>query len=86
MDWINDPRLWIAATPCCVFIAAVFAFYFATESGDSDPVPVVHLGDAENEPWGTPVATKNYRLPGDSVRRSNWAIEQDTTELAHVSL
>lgn len=84
MDWVNDPRLWIAATPFCVFIGAAVAFYFATESGDDDPSPVVARGATEWEPWGVPVALKKYRLPGDSVFRSNRVIEHDTTQFARV--
>lgn len=84
MDWINDPRLWVAATPMCVFIGAVIAFYLATENGDADPSPVVSRGATDWEPWGVPAITKKYRLPGDSVQRSNRVIEHDTAALAVV--
>lgn len=79
MDWINDPQLWVAATPLCVFIGAAFAFYLATETGDNDPVPAVARGETEWEPWGVPVSTQKHRLPGDSVQRTNRVIEHDTT-------
>ncbi len=84
MEWINDPRLWIAATPFCVFIGATVAFYFATESGDMDPVPEVKRGDSSFEPWWMPVLLQRYRLPGDSVFRSNRVIEHDTTQFARI--
>jgi hypothetical protein len=81
MDWINDPRLWVALTPMCVFIGAAIAFYIATETGDEDPSPAVVRGATEWEPWGKPFSTKKYRLPGDSVRRTNRVIEHDTAML-----
>jgi hypothetical protein len=84
MDWVNDPRLWVAATPFCVFIGASVAFYFATEAGDTDPVPAVKRGDSSFEPWGVPVALKKYRLPGDSVIRNNRVIEHDTAQFARI--
>lgn len=82
MDWINDPRLWVAMTPVCVFIGAAVAFYLATESGDTDPHPEVKRGETEWEPWGIPLITKKYRLPGDSVQRTNRVIEHDTAALS----
>lgn len=77
MEWINDPRLWVALTPAGVFIGAAVAFYLATEQGEeaSPPAP---RGASEWEPWGVPVFIKKYRLPGDSVYRSNRVIEHDT--------
>lgn len=84
MDWVHDPRLWAAAMPFGVFVSAIVAFYFATESGDNDPSPVVHRGETEWEPWGVPVRLRKYRLPGDSVQRTNRVIEHDTTALAVV--
>lgn len=86
-SWINDPRLWVAITPACVFIGAVVGFYFATETIDDQPVPVVHRGDSENEPWGNPynITGRKYRLPGDRVQRTNRVIEHDTAMLTTVS-
>lgn len=84
MDWINDPRLWVALTPVCVFIGAALAFYIATESGDDDPSPSPARGETDWEPWGIPVFTKKYRLPGDSVQRTNRVIEHDTAALSVV--
>jgi len=86
MEWINDPRLWVALTPFCVFIGATIAFYFATESGDDDSAPEVKRGETEWEPWGVPVHIKNYRLPGDSVIRSRRVIEDNTTDLTTVKV
>jgi hypothetical protein len=87
MEWINDPRLWVGLTPFCVWIGAMIAFYLATESGDDDPAPEVIRGDSENEPWGDPynITGRKYRLPGDSVQRTNRVIEHDTTTLTVVS-
>lgn len=84
MEWINDPRVWIAATPACVFIAATVAFYFATETGDDDPVPEVKRGDSSFEPWCEPVAVQVYRLPGDSVQRTLRVLPDDTTHIARI--
>lgn len=84
MDWINDPRLWVAATPMCVYIGAIIAFYLATETGDDDPRPVVRRGETEWEPWGVPVPVKKHRLPGDSVIRNNRVIEHDTAQFARI--
>lgn len=84
IDWIYDPRLWVGLTPLCTFVGAAVAFYLATETGDDDPSPVVERGETDWEPWGVPVATKKYRLPGDSVQRTNRVIEHDTAPLGVV--
>jgi len=84
MDWINDPRLWVAATPLCVFIGASVAFYIATEQGDTEDVPRVKRGDSEYEPWWAPVVIKKYRLPGDSVIRTRRVPIDETAHLARI--
>jgi hypothetical protein len=84
MEWMSDPRLWVAATPACVFIGAAVAFYFATESGDGDPSPVVKRAETEWEPWGIPVRIKRYRIPGDSVIRTRRVLEDETTQFARI--
>jgi hypothetical protein len=85
MEWLLDPRMWVAATPVCTFIGAAVGFYLATETGDDDPVPVVRRGDGEHEPWGRPYNTgARFRLPGDRVRRAPRVIEHDTSMLTTV--
>lgn len=83
---MNHDALMIASMPLWVFVGAAVAFYFATETGDEDPVPEVKRGDSSFEPWGVPVALKTYRLPGDSVFRSNRVIEHehDTAQFARI--
>lgn len=83
-EWIYDPSLWIAATPLFVSFGAAIAFYFATETGDGDPSPVVERGETDWEPWGVPVSIRNYRLPGDSIQRTNRVLEDDTAVFAAV--
>lgn len=81
---MNPDALVVASTPFWVFIGAVVAFYRATESGDTDPVPEVRRGGSSFEPWRDPVSVKKYRLPGDSVVRSNRVIERDTAQFARI--
>jgi hypothetical protein len=84
MDWINDPRLWVAVTPFCVFIGAAIAYYGFTETGDGDPAPEVKRADTEWEPWGVPVRIKRYRLPGDSVIRSQRVPMDETAHIPRI--
>lgn len=79
---MNPDALLVASTPLWVFIGAAVAYYSATETGDCDAVPEVKRGDSSFEPWGVPVALKSYRLPGDSVFRSNRVIEHDSHDTA----
>jgi len=65
---MNVEALYVAATPLCVFVGAAVAYYAATESGDSDPVPHPRRGETDWEPWGTPQPMlRQPRLPGDSI-------------------
>lgn len=87
MDWINDPRLWVAATPLCVYIGAIIGFYLATESGDPDPVPEVHRGETIDEPWGIPQPVRHHTLPGSTwlVLPKDQALQRnDTAQFARV--
>lgn len=79
MEWVNDPRLWIAATPLCVFIGAAIAFVIATEAPDDGPSERLLRGEVENEPWGRPYTIKKYRLPGDSVLRTRRVFSPEDT-------
>lgn len=64
---MNPEALAVALTPALVFAGSALAYFGFTERGDLDPVPEVHRGETDWEPWGVPVHIKDYALPGSVV-------------------
>lgn len=77
---MENPAVWAAATPAITFVGCAVSYYVFSGSPDDRIYPKPLRGDAENEPWGNPcnVTGKQYRFPGDRVRRG-WVVPIDDT-------